>query len=274
MAVTGAMGVVVAGAAGRMGCEVVRTVLAQPDMALVGAADVARVGEDAGLVAGVASCGVAIASQVQEALASSGARVLVDFTRADVAVGNVLSAVAAGVACVVGTTGLDAGHLERIARAAENRGVGVLVAPNFALGAVLMMRFASEAARYYEWAEIIERHHEKKLDAPSGTALRTAELMAAERRATGGGFQQVAGEIEKLASARGAEFQGIRIHSVRSPGLLAHQEVVLGGPGETLTIRHDSTARTSFMPGVMLAIRRIRDVRGLLVGLEHLLTPA
>ena len=273
MAQTEKIGVVVAGAAGRMGCEVVRAILAQPDMALMGATDVARVGEDAGLVADVAPCGVTIASQVHEALDPSTSQVLVDFTRAGCAVENVLSAVTAGVACVVGTTGLDADQLERIARAAGDYGVGVLVAPNFALGAVLMMRFASEAARYYEWAEIIERHHEKKIDAPSGTALRTAELMAAERRAVGGSFQQVAGEVEKLASARGGEFQGIRIHSVRSPGHLAHQEVVLGGLGETLTIRHDSTARTSFMPGVMLAIRRIPDAHGLLVGLEHLLTP-
>jgi 4-hydroxy-tetrahydrodipicolinate reductase len=144
----------------------------------------------------------------------------------------------------------------------------VLLAPNFALGAVLMMRFAAEAARYYEWAEIIELHHEKKIDAPSGTALRTAQLM----RQAQPSWQAVQGESHKLPGARGADADGIRIHSVRLPGLVAHQEVLLGGAGETLTLRHDSLSRTSFMPGVALAVRRIGEHTGLLVGLETLLT--
>lgn len=256
--------VAVSGACGRMGQEVVRTVLAQPDMRLVAAVDAVGAGSDIGTVLG----GEPLQVAVRRGLEGVDADVLVDFTRGDAAPGNVQAALRAGLACVVGTTGIAAAELERMATAASEAGRAVLVAPNFALGAVLMMRFATEAARYYEWAEIIELHHEKKIDAPSGTALRTAELMQGQRAA----FQGVAGETEKVAGARGALHGGVRVHSVRLPGLVAHQEVMLGGAGEVLTIRHDSMARTSFMPGVMLALRRIlKQPPGFLIGLEHLL---
>ncbi|MBM3463709.1 MAG: 4-hydroxy-tetrahydrodipicolinate reductase [Armatimonadetes bacterium] len=256
--------VTVAGACGRMGQEVVRTIIGLSDIRLVGALDRAQVGHDVGEVAGLGVCGVAVSETLEEALSGSSTDVLVDFTRGDVAPTTVIQALGRGVRCVVGTTGISAADLKRMEDAAASS--AVLIAPNFALGAVLMMRFAAEAAQYYQWAEIIELHHEKKIDAPSGTALRTAEMMAARQSA----FQRVAGETEKVGGARGADC-GIRVHSVRLPGLVAHQEVLLGGTGETLTIRHDSMARTSFMPGVMLAIRRIGKAKGLMVGLEHLL---
>ncbi len=215
--------VAVAGAAGRMGQAVCAAVEGAPDMELVGRADPAL--------------GVAL----EDVLA--GAEVLVDFTRPDTAVGNALACLEAGVHVVIGTTGFDLDQLR------GKGGANVFVAPNFAIGAVLMMRFAVEAARHMAKAEIVELHHDGKLDAPSGTAARTAELMAA---------------------ASGAEPPPI--HSVRLPGLVAHQEVILGDVGQTLTIRHDSIARESFMPGVLLAVRRVGKLtESPLVGLEHLL---
>jgi 4-hydroxy-tetrahydrodipicolinate reductase len=183
-----------------------------------------------------------------------GADVVVDFTRPDTALGNALSCVRAGVHVVVGTTGFDPApllaDLRSVARPADGRPqANVLIAPNFAIGAVLMMRFAAEAAKHMQRAEIVELHHDRKLDAPSGTAARTAELMAA---ATGGELPP--------------------IHSVRLPGLVAHQEVIFGDIGQTLTIRHDTIGRESFMPGVLLAIRRVGSLeQSLVIGLEHLL---
>lgn len=252
--------VAVCGARGRMGQEVVQTVLHQPDMRLVGLVDVADVGRDIG--------GLVVQADVAAVL--EGADVVVDFTRGDAAPRNVMTAIGRGVACVVGTTGISTDDLQRIGSTAVEKSTPVLVAPNFALGAVLMMRFAAEAARHYEWAEIVELHHENKRDAPSGTALRTADLMLVGRD-NGGAFQEVRDEKETLAGARGARRGGIRIHSVRLPGLVAHQEVILGGTGETLTIRHDSMSRASFMPGVMIAVRGIRGRTGLIIGLEQLL---
>jgi 4-hydroxy-tetrahydrodipicolinate reductase len=211
--------VAVAGAAGKMGQAVCAAVEGAEDMTLTGRAD-PRLG-----------------TTVAEALLE--ADVLVDFTQPDTAVENARAAVEAGVHAVIGTTGFDPAALSDLAG-----GANVFVAPNFAIGAVLMMRFAAEAARHMQAAEIIELHHNAKLDAPSGTAKRTAELMGGD----------------------------VPIHSVRLPGLVAHQEVILGDVGQTLTIRHDSTMRESFMPGVLLAIRRVGELEeSLLVGLEHLL---
>ena len=213
----------VAGAAGRMGTAVCAAVEAAPDMRLAGRADPAL---DTPLEAILGECDV-----------------LVDFTQPAVALANVRACVAHGVHAVVGTTGFDLAALE------ELRGANVFVAPNFAIGAVLMMRFAAQAARHMAAAEIIELHHDRKLDAPSGTAARTAELMA-------------------RASGRAAP----PIHSVRLPGLVAHQEVILGDVGQTLSIRHDSIDRESFMPGVLLAIRRVGALeRSPTIGLETLL---
>ncbi len=221
--------VAVAGAAGRMGETVCAAVDGADDMQLVGRAD------------------PLLGTSVAEVLA--GADVLVDFTTPDTALGNALSCIEAGVHAVIGTTGFDVPALREAAFAQSPRRCNVLVAPNFAIGAVLMMRFAGEAARHMSRAEIIELHHDAKLDAPSGTAARTAELMAA---ASGDGLPP--------------------IHSVRLPGLVAHQEVILGDLAQTLTIRHDTISRESFMPGVLLAVRRVGDLpEPLVVGLESLL---
>jgi 4-hydroxy-tetrahydrodipicolinate reductase len=215
--------VAVAGAAGKMGSTVCDAVLGADDMELSGRAD------------------PALGTPLAEVLADTD--VVVDFTRPDTALANALECLAAGVHVVIGTTGFDIGPLR------SARGANVFVAPNFAIGAVLMMKFAAEAARHMAKAEIVELHHDRKLDAPSGTAARTAQLMA----------EASAGEAPT-------------IHSVRLPGLVAHQEVILGDLGQTLTIRHDSIDRVSFMPGVLLAVRKVAALtESPLVGLEHLL---
>jgi 4-hydroxy-tetrahydrodipicolinate reductase len=243
-----------------MGQEVVGAVRAQPDLELVGVLDLPD-------KAGTEFAGVNLAAGM-EALLATGPHVLVDFTRFDSAPSNLRAALQAGVSTVVGTTGIPDATLTELGQLAEAHGACCFVAPNFSVGAVLMMQFAREAARHFEWAEIIELHHEKKIDAPSGTAMRTADLM---RQARGKAFATPSGETLKLESARGGLKEGIHIHSVRLPGYVAHQEVLLGGEGEVLTLRHDSTHRNSFMPGVVLAVRRVRDRRGLVVGLENFL---
>jgi 4-hydroxy-tetrahydrodipicolinate reductase len=258
--------VLVVGASGRMGSEVVRAVTKADGLALVGAVDRQRVGEDAGAVAGTLPAGVVITDSLADAIAQSSPDVLVDFTIPDAVMGNVRTALRAGVACVVGATGLTERNLSEIATLCDERKTPAFVAPNFAIGAVLMMQFSAQAARHFSSAEIIELHHAGKLDAPSGTALRTAQLMASVP-----GSQFAGGQSADGRAARGQAEGRIHIHSVRLPGLVAHQEVIFGGLGEILTIRHDSTSRESFMPGVLLAIRKVRGMKGLVVGLEKLL---
>jgi 4-hydroxy-tetrahydrodipicolinate reductase len=244
----------VLGAAGRMGTAACAAVDAADDLELV-----ARVGSGDPL----------------SVLTDAGAQVAVELTRPDAVMDNLRFCVENGIHTVVGTSGLDADRLETVRGwLAGASGVGVVVAPNFAVGAVLMMRFAAEAARWFESVEIVELHHPDKADAPSGTARRTAELVAAARREAGLGPvpDATAGDPDGDSTrARGAVLDGVHVHSVRSRGLVAHQEVLLGGPGETLTIRHDSTDRSSFMPGVLLAVRQVAGRPGLTVGLEHLL---
>jgi 4-hydroxy-tetrahydrodipicolinate reductase len=203
--------------------------------------------------------------------ALSTADVVVDFTRPDAVMDNLRWCISHGLHCVVGTTGFDAERLEVLrGRLADAPGVGVLIAPNFSIGAILMMRFAAAAAPFYESVEIVELHHPDKADAPSGTARRTAEMVATARREAGRGAMPDATSTG-LEGARGADVDGVHVHSVRARGLVAHQEVLLGGPGETLTIRHDSLDRASFTPGVLLAVRRIGANPGLTVGLETFL---
>ena len=238
----------VLGARGRVGSEVCRAVEAAGDTELVARVDA---GDDL------------------EAL--TAAEVVVDFTHPDVVMDNLRWCIAHGLHCVVGTTGFDESRLDTLRSALSDApGVGVLVAPNFSIGAVLMMRFAAAAAPLYESVEIIELHHPDKADAPSGTSRRTAELVATARREAGLGVVPDATSTS-LDGARGADVDGIHVHSVRARGLVAHQEVVLGGPGETLTIRHDSMDRASFTPGVLAAVRAIADRPGLTVGLEQVL---
>jgi len=256
--------VVVTGACGRMGREVVRAVAAQDDMELAAAVDASGHGADAGAVAGITPLGVLVEPDLKAALARSKPDVLVDFTTPRAVMANLRAALEARVACVVGTTGLTEDDLRQVEALCAQTGTPALVAPNFAIGAVLMMEFAARAARYFPAAEIVELHHDKKLDAPSGTARRTAELMAA---APGSQLELTGGP----EGPRGLAVGPVRVHSVRLPGLVAHQEVIFGGLGQTLRIRHDSISRESFMPGVLLAIRTIRARTGLTVGLESIL---
>lgn len=260
----GRLRVGVVGAAGRMGAESCRAVDAADDLDLVAAVSPRHGGQDLGDVTGVGG-GVTVLRDVSD-LSASELDVAVDFTTPDAVATNVERLLDLGIHAVVGTSGLGADALRRLADLASGGAANVLVAPNFALGAVLMMRFAAEAARHLPHVEIVERHHDRKADAPSGTALRTAELVADARTRRP---DVVLGE--RLDGARGADHHGLRVHSLRLPGSVAHQEVVFGGAGETLTIRHDSIDRRSFMPGVLMAIRRVGELDGLVVGLEHVL---
>ena len=244
------MKVGVLGARGKVGGQVCRSVQDADDLELVAAVDVG--------------------DSVDE-LVTSGAEAVVDFTHPDAVMDNLEFCIDHGIHAVVGTTGFDEPRLAQVRTWLDAApGTGVLVAPNFSIGAILMMRYAAEAARFYESVEIVEMHHPDKADAPSGTARRTASLVAEARREAGRGPVPDATSTV-LEGARGAEVDGIRVHGLRVRGLVAHQEVILGGPGETLTIRHDSMDRLSFMPGVLLGLRRIGSMPGLTVGLEHLL---
>ncbi|HSN37429.1 MAG TPA: 4-hydroxy-tetrahydrodipicolinate reductase [Arthrobacter sp.] len=241
------LAVAVLGANGRMGAEAVKAVEAAADLKLV-----AALGRNDSL----------------DALVDAGARIVVDLTVPESTEANVRFAVEHGMHAVVGTTGWDVERLGRLQELLNGRsGVGVLIAPNFALGSVLASAFAAKASRYFESVEIVELHHPDKVDAPSGTAVRTAQLVAAEREAAGLPASPDATTSE-LPGARGCDVGGVRVHSVRLRGLVAHQEVLLGGPGEQLTIRHDSFDRASFMPGVLLGVRNIASRPGLTVGLD------
>jgi 4-hydroxy-tetrahydrodipicolinate reductase len=206
-----------------------------------------------------------------QTLVDQDVQAVVDFTHPDAVMGNLEFCISHGIHAVVGTTGIDSERIRTVRGWLEkSEGTGVLVAPNFSIGAVLMMRFATEAARFYESVEIVELHHPDKVDAPSGTARRTAELIAAARREAGLGPAPDATSTG-LEGARGADVDGIRVHGLRIRGLVAHQEVILGAAGETLTIRHDSLDRVSFTPGVLLGLRGIAERPGLTVGLEQFL---
>lgn len=254
--------VVVSGAAGKMGAETIRAISGQTDMRVVAAVDPARAGE---AVPGLD--GIVYSPDLGAAIDATRPLVMVDFTHPSVVEGNVRVALGRGVHCVVGTTGLARETLEELARGAGEE-VCLFSAPNFAIGGVLMMQFAAQAAKYLPHVEIIELHHDRKADAPSGTALKTAAMIAASRDTV----PTIPGrETEIAEGARGAFVDGIPVHSVRLPGLVAHQEVLFGGTGQTLSIRHDSVDRTSFMPGVILAVRETPRHSGLVIGLEHYL---
>ena len=250
-----------------MGRAVLKAVAEAKDLELVGAVDITG-GADAGELAGVGANGVKVETDLKAALTRLQPEVMIDFTRPDVVYGNVITALQAKVSPVVGTTGLSDEQKADIRKLAEENDTPAFIAPNFAIGAVLMMVMAKQAAKYMPEVEIIELHHDKKLDAPSGTAVQTAAMIAEVRAAHKQGHPE---EKEKLSGARGADYEGMHIHSVRLPGYVAHQEVVFGGLGQTLTIRHDSLNRESFMPGVVLAAEKVRSLKGLTVGLDKLL---
>ena len=247
--------VAVSGAKGRMGCEVVAAVNAEPDLELVSEID--------------------LGDSLTDLLHKTKPLVMVDFSVPEAVMVNIEIALTQGVVPIVGTTGLSNEDLDRVRALCRERNVGALIAPNFAIGAVLMMRFCQEAAAYFMDAEIVEMHHEKKLDAPSGTAIMTAEKIALGRGA-GQSTPPPKGAFEKIAGSRGGAGEGgVPIHSVRLPGFVASEMVIFGGLGQTLTIRHDTLARKSFMPGVVLAIRHAPVIAAnggeLIYGLEHLL---
>ena len=257
--------VCVVGAAGRMGSETVRAVCAAEDMEVALAID-----QSAGHRALSEVCGCEAAGTIAATLPSKieGCDVMVEFTHAESATAHAVHAASCGVSPVIGASGLTSAQQDSVSEACRAGGVGGILVPNFAIGAVLMMRFAAEAARWFPNAEVIEMHHDKKVDAPSGTGIRTAELISEARRSARNPdpTKQV-----KYEGARGSLVRDVPVHSVRLPGLVAHQTVMFGGEGEVLTVRHDSMNRLSFMPGVLLAVRRVRELDGFVVGLDELM---
>ncbi len=267
--------VVVNGAAGKMGREVVKAVAAAPDMNLVGAVDrnPAIQGQDIGELAGIDALEVPVVNDLQATLVLATQErqppVMVDFTHPDSIYENIRAAIAYGVRPVVGTTGLSPEQIADLADFADKASVGVAIVPNFSIGIVLLQQAAIRASQYFDHVEIIELHHNQKADAPSGTAIQTAQLL----EELGKPFNPPSvTETEKLPGARGTKTEeGIRIHSVRLPGLIAHQEVIFGAPGQIYTLRHDTSDRACYMPGVLLAIRQILQLKSLIYGLEKLL---
>jgi 4-hydroxy-tetrahydrodipicolinate reductase len=267
--------VIVNGATGKMGREVIKAVAQAEDMTLLGA--IARsskyVGQDIGEIIGCGELEVPVIPDLEATLAQAAQErqppVMVDFTHPDVVYNNVRSAIAYGVRPVIGTTGLSVQQITELAEFADKASTGCLIIPNFSIGIVLLQQAAIQASQYFDHVEIIELHHNQKADAPSGTALQTAQLLAELGKA----FNPLAvKETEQLPGARGSVAEaGIRIHSVRLPGLVAHQEVMFGAPGQIYTLRHDTSDRACYMPGVLLAIRKVTQLKSLVYGLEKLL---
>lgn len=259
----------VVGSAGRMGKEVIKAVLAEKDLKLVAAIDVSNVGIDAGIQAGTNECGVKISESLSSVLSSEKIDVLVDFTGPETVFANAIECLKAGVRPVIGATGLAENQITEIKKLSEEKGISALIAPNFTVGAILMMMFAKTAAKYFDNAEIIELHHNKKKDAPSGTAIKTAQLMSQEKQAFDKGNVP---ETEFYQGARGGVADSnIHIHSVRMPGYMASQEILFGSPGQVLSIRHDSVDRTCYMPGVIMSIRHVMKSDEFVYGLENIL---
>jgi 4-hydroxy-tetrahydrodipicolinate reductase len=274
----GSIPVIVNGAAGKMGREVIKAVAQASDLILMGAIDTTpeHQGKDAGELAGLSEpLEVPITNQLEPMLGYvAGERqmqpgVLVDFTHPDAVYNNIRSAIAYGIRPVVGTTGLSPAQLEELADFAEKASTGCLIIPNFSIGMVLLQEAAVRASQYFDHVEIIELHHNQKADAPSGTAIQTAQLLGEMGKTFNTAIVE---ETEKIAGARGSlADEGIRIHSIRLPGLIAHQEVIFGAAGQIHTLRHDTSDRACYMPGVLLAIRKVNQLKSLVYGLEKIL---
>lgn len=260
--------VLVCGAYGKMGREVLKAVHHDEELSIAGAVDIKSDFADIGQLIGAEQLGVTVGTDLEAVIKQTKPQVMVDFTIPEAVMSNIRIAIKNGVCPVVGTTGLSEENIAEINELCKRYKVNALISPNFSIGAILLMRFSQDAAKYLPHVEIIELHHDQKLDAPSGTALRTAELIAQTRGYLKQGHPD---EFEKCPGARGGELSGIRLHSVRLPGYVAHQEVIFGGLGQTLTIRHDSISRESFMPGVVLACKKVLTLNGLVLGLEHIL---
>ncbi|MBO8154973.1 MAG: 4-hydroxy-tetrahydrodipicolinate reductase [Bacillaceae bacterium] len=260
--------IVVAGPRGKMGSEALRLIEKTDHFELVGAIDRKHDGMKLKDIKGLPPFDAPVYTSAEQALHELEPDVLIDLTTPDAGYFHTRLAIENRVSPVVGTTGFSQEQLDLLAELAEEKEVGAIIAPNFAVGAVLMMQFAKWAAKYFPDVEIIEKHHDNKLDAPSGTAVKTAELIQEVREEKQQGHPD---EKEILQGSRGANVKGMHIHSVRLPGLIAHQEVIFGGTGQTLTIRHDSYHRESFMTGVKLAVEEVGKLNGLVYGLENLL---
>ena len=303
--------VIVSGACGKMGQEAVKAISREENLELSGAVDVSNTGKDIGQMVLGEPMGIKIGDNLEAAIRECSPDVMVNFTVPSAVKEQIHTSMQMGVTPVVGTTGLTEPDLNEIDRWVQHYRTGIIIAPNFALGAVMMMQFARLAARYFGDAEIIEMHHENKVDAPSGTAIKTAEMIqqgrsenletegsgAKEGAESGSGAESGARpesesepgkgagsgagmgiakakrpkEVEKISGSRGGEANGVHLHSVRMPGKVAHQEVIFGGPGQTLTIRHDSLDRSSFMPGLIMAINKTPGLQKLIYGIENLL---
>ncbi|MEE1132704.1 MAG: 4-hydroxy-tetrahydrodipicolinate reductase [Caryophanon sp.] len=261
--------VAIAGARGKMGTEAVHTVMKHEAMELVAALDYKDIGAtlaDTGLFP--ASYNVPVFTDMADMVAQTKPDVLVDLTNPHFVYKHTKEALQLGVRPVIGTTGFTDEQLAELTALAAHKKIGAIIAPNFAIGAILMMKFAKEAAKYLPDVEIIEMHHDQKLDAPSGTGVKTAQMIAEVREAKGQGHPD---EKETIAGARGADFDGMRIHSVRLPGLVAHQQVLFGGEGQLLTIRHDSLNRGSFMSGIAFCVQEVMQMETLVYGLENII---
>lgn len=259
--------VIIAGALGKMGQETIHAVMRDEDLELVALVDVVKPASNNGTT-DLNKDILPIENDLVQVIQRTRPDVLIDFTNPQSVFSNAKAALQNGVRCVLGTTGLNDIEIEQLERLANEKEIGVAIIPNFAIGAVLMMKFAEEAARFFSDVEIIEMHHDQKLDAPSGTAIKTAEMINNYR---GLKAPRNSIEYEKIAGARGGDGNGIRIHSVRLPGFVAHQEVIFGGAGQTLTIRHDTLDRACFMPGVIMVTKKIMQQKGLIHGMEKLM---
>lgn len=260
--------VLINGAVGKMGQAMAAGIAAEKDMQIVAACDVRSVGASYGTILGIESLNIAVSNDLEGQLAAFEPDVILDLTNPQAVKNDVLCAIAHKTPIVVGTTGLTDADKEEFSVMALSCNTPVFIVPNFALGAVLMMHFAAEAAKYFPDVEIIEKHHNQKLDAPSGTAAMTMQMIAQSRKPH---VQGAILEREKLSGSRGGDYEGMKVHSVRLPGFVASQEVIFGSNGQLLTIKHDSISRESFVPGVLLAIRRINTLNGLVCGLEAVL---
>lgn len=260
--------VVVTGALGKMGLETAKAVFEDTDLELVGLVDVQAKGERLSELIGKKEVQLVVQTDLDKVIEETKPNAIVDFTNPQAVFNNAKIALNNKVTCIVGTTGLNEIELKQLEKLANENNVGVAIIPNFAIGAILMMKFAREAAQYLPDVEIIELHHNQKLDAPSGTSIKTAELITEGRTHRP---PRNTREYEKITGARGGEVNQIRIHSVRLPGLVAHQEVIFGGVGQSLIIRHDSYDRVGFMPGVVMAIKKMMERKGLVYGLDNLL---
>ncbi|MGM9987494.1 MAG: 4-hydroxy-tetrahydrodipicolinate reductase [Bacillaceae bacterium] len=260
--------IILAGPRGKMGQEAIRMIVNQPHFQLVAVVDRLHNGKFLKDIEGGLELDVPIYEDAATCIQEQEADVFVDLTNPETGKRHVAIALAHRLPCVIGTTGFSSEELAVLERESEERRVGIIIAPNFALGAVLMMKFAKMAAHYFQDVEIIEMHHDRKLDAPSGTALKTAQMIGEVREK-----KQQGHEIEKetLTGARGGNIDGMRIHSVRLPGLVAHQQVLFGGDGQLLTLRHDSFDRTSFMSGIKLSIETVVKLDKLVYGLENII---